>query len=421
MPIKNFLDSYLEYCKGPDVPLLYHRWCGVLALGVSIAKRAWFIRGPYQVCPNLYVMLMGEPGTGKGTACYYVQTVLQESGYEKFAADRSSKEKFLQDMADGMSYKEHNLDAALADTKIEGKQGYSLFGDTPGDFSDVFILAEEFNDFIGQNNADFVAWLTKMWSYEGTYRYRLKTGRSVSIPSPCLSILGGNTSQGFAAAFPPDISNQGFLARFILVSGDSSGSKTSFPTPPDPILKGELANFLELIRNTIAGEISAEPGVMDYLDELNQTWSGLEDPRFKDYGVRRFTQLIKVAICHTAARVAKTMSKEDVDKAHQLLKDTEHWMPKALGAFGKSRHSDVSNKILQVLHNTDRPLNMMEIWRVVVDDLDKLEDLTNILAKLKHAERVQVVKVADKVGYLPKHPAVRENVIQIKSKGEKSG
>lgn len=397
MVIKNFLDSYTEFTKNTiQIPELYNKWCGVMAVSSILGKRLWIPRGHLKIFPNLYIMLMGEPGTGKGVACDLVQSVLTEAGYEYFAADRSSKEKFLQDLADGISFnKPDSMDDLLASASF-GDQD-SLLSSEP---RECLVVAEEFSDFIGQNNADFIAFLTKIWSFSGTYRYRLKTGKSVGITEPYVNILGGSSSAAFALSFPPEIVAQGFLARLVLVAGEWSGLRVTFPTrPPDyDIRKSELAAYLAGIRSNCVGEITLSERAMQDIDKLNQSFGGVDDPRFRDYNVRRLTQFLKVCIVSCASRGDTKLQISDIEWADDLLRQTEHLMPKALGSFGKSKNADVSNKILQHLYTANAPIPTMQLWRIVCDDLDELQDLTKILHKLSSAHRIQSVGA----GWLPK-------------------
>ncbi|MFK5283171.1 hypothetical protein ACI3PL_26730, partial [Lacticaseibacillus paracasei] len=77
--------------------------------------------------------------------------------------------------------------------------------------AESFIAADEFNNFIGLGNTDFISILGELWDYEGVYDYRLKNSKSVFIPYPTISILGGNTPTGFSQAFPPESIGQGFF------------------------------------------------------------------------------------------------------------------------------------------------------------------------------------------------------------------
>lgn len=411
----NFLDSYLEFTeKIVPIPPLYHKWAAMMAVSSMLGKRLYIPRGHLKVFPNLYVMLMGEPGTGKGVASDLLQSVLRDAGYEYFAADRSSKEKFLQDLADGISFNKTSVDDLLESVTFGEKD--SLL---PTESRECLILAEEFSDFLGQNNSDFVAFLTKVWSFSGTYRYRLKTGRSVGITEPFINILGGSSSAAFALTFPPEIIAQGFLARLVLVNGEATGKRVSFPKQVDFSLMQELSQSLARIKANVSGAIHLTEKAEADLDLLNQSFGGVDDPRFRDYNVRRFTQLLKLCTICCAARGDNSLRIEDVERAHDLLCETEHQMPRALGAFGKSKNADVSNKILQILYTADRPIPTMVLWRIVCDDLDKLSDLSDILHKLSSAGRIQSLGAT---GWLPKvSPAAKEllKIVDPTKPGEK--
>lgn len=391
---KSFLEDYLEFGSlNPETPPLYHKWCGVLAISSMLGQRAWITRGHFQVFPNLYVMLMGDPGTGKGAACALLQRILTGAGYSTFAADRSSKEKFLEDFNNGFDF-----DAVLAEDSFAALGSTELFGTDSSASREVCILAEEFNDFIGKDPLDFVSLLTKLWSYTGVYRYRLKTGKQVAIPSPCVNLLGGNTQTNFSMVFPPELLGQGFLARMVFVAGRSTGKRISFPKSPDSNRYAALSTELMEIRNSCGGEIILTDEVIDALDGINQRWPGLEDIRFKHYGTRRFTQLLKLCIVMAANAKTTKLTLEHVKQANELLLEAEDLMPYALGEFGKARNSDVANTIMSILDSATAPIGTTGLWKHVSNDLDSIADLAKLLSNMLHADKVQQVNG----GWLPK-------------------
>jgi hypothetical protein len=392
--IPNFLLNYAEYAATmPEVPMLYNKWAGVMAVAATLGKSFYLKRGHFNVYPNLYVMLIGSPGTGKGVSFGILQGVMQASGYRAFAADRSSKEKFIQDLADGFDFRSDSAENEYESLNWDDAE-------SGGASRECFVMAEEFNDFIGTNNLEFIGLLTKLWSYTGTYSNRLKTGRSVEIFEPCVNLFGGNTHAGFAMAFPPEVLGQGFIARLLLVYGEATGRKVSFPKPPDPARKLELAKQLSSIRAGIRGEAEMPKNTEDLLDEINQSWTGFSDDlRFQHYGSRRFSQLLKLCLIFAAGRFSRTISREDVIDANTLLTDTEDVMGKALGEFGKAKHSDVNSKIMAALYETPKPLSVHDLWKFVSNDLDSISDLAKILQNLAHAEKIQNVNGK---GFLPK-------------------
>ena len=66
--MQTFFSMYEQYTRETEVPPLFHQWCAVCGVAASLGKNFYFARGHFNVHPNLYVMLIGSPGTGKGTS-----------------------------------------------------------------------------------------------------------------------------------------------------------------------------------------------------------------------------------------------------------------------------------------------------------------------------------------------------------------
>lgn len=421
---EGFLELYKSYVLGnTEAPTLFHIWCAICGVAATLGKSYYLTRGHFRVYPNLYVMLIGSPGTGKGTCINILQNLLLESGYRTFAADKSSKEKFLLDFHAGFSFDEEEQllsDAVGSGTiNINGLLSSSFnntdifAGLTNGVAKEVFIVAEEFNDFIGHNNIEFISLLTKLWSYEGIYRHRLKNSRSVCIHNPCINILGGNTSASFALAFPPEIIGQGFLARLLPIYGEPTGKRITFPERPSTETRDRLAQRLGGIRENCKGEANVTPGARDLLERINMQWRPIEDSRFQHYAARRFNQLLKLCLIFSAfsSNPNASITERTVRSANTVLTHTEELMPKAIGEFGKAKNADVTSKIMELLWQTDRPLTTNELWKLCSQDLNQFTDLGQIIANLKHADKIQAVQITKtkEQGWLPKNIVKNQN------------
>lgn len=413
---KDFMSLYLAYTSKTECPTFFHRWCGLTCLSAYLGRQIFFRHGHFTLYPNLYSMLIGSPGTKKSSAIKIGAKLLKQAGYSTFAAKKTRQEKFLLDLAEQSERKE-----ILASGGGDGASGFdvldqNLWGeDVDLDHADnyihkapaeCFIAADEFNNFIGLSNLDFVSILGELWDYEGVYDYKLKNSKSVFIPNPTISILGGNTPTGFAQAFPTESIGQGFFSRILLVYGEPSGVKYTFPPPPDETLQKELVALLHRIKETVIGELTMTPEAMELLDQIYRTWEGIDDPRFEHYTNRRLTHLLKLALVVTASRVSKVIEVKDVIHANTILTFTEELMPKALGEFGKAKNSDVTHKVMTTLDTTDKAVPFQAIWKVVHNDLDNRNQLVEILGSLQVADKVQVVDG----GYLPKKQVRKEGL-----------
>jgi hypothetical protein len=403
---ESLFDLYFQYAKDTEPPIIYHRWSLITSVSAFLGRQFWFPFGTTRIFPNMYVMLIGNPGTRKSTAIKMARRVIAGAGYDKFAAERTTKEKFLLDLEgapdEQPSYgrnagaKATNSADVLRNLRLTDSEDAH-----DGIPREVFITADEFNEFAGTGNLDFLSTLGALWDWDdesATYKQRFKNSKSISIFQPTITLLGGNTHSSFKLAFPEQAIGQGFLSRLILVHSEPSGRKITFPTKPPEELVTRIAERLAVIRSSVKGECQMTQGAKTALDVIYRTWSDLDDYRLKSYSTRRFTHLIKLCLVCTAMRGSSVLDTSDIILANTILAYTEGSMPKALGEFGKSRDSDAAHNIMTALYEAaadpvnPRPLNMDDLWKVVSRDLEKRERLADVLSSLAHAEKIQMVK-----------------------------
>lgn len=372
----DFLSSYLTYASANECPTTFHRWSAISILGAWLGRRLSFQLGHFKVNPNLYVMLMGSPGTRKSTAIKIAASLIKQAGYTNIAADRTTKEKFLLDLAgEDVSVSAENILEA------------NLFGANK-DSAEILVAADEFNQFIGNGNIEFLSLLGVLWDHNGVFQNRVKNSKSIEIIDPTVSLLSGNTPTGFSLAFPIESIGQGIFSRLLLVHGEPSGKKITFPEAPTSEETAIILDYLLRIRSSCYGTLQLSPHAKNLLDRIYKSWRGLDDVRFESYSNRRFTHLLKLCIIIAASRISTTLSDEDVIYANTILTHAEHTMPHALGSFGKARHSDVSHKLLQILDASHGVQKLKDLWKHLHTDLEKLTDLAEILKNLVAADKV---------------------------------
>lgn len=397
----DFFDTYFKYTEHTEPPRIYHRWCAITTIAALLGRNIYIQHGHFRIYPNLYCMLIGDPGARKSTAIKLIKKLLIASGYETIAADKTSKEKFLVDLEgnldeeEGTPHGKSNIYDRITSTNLWGD---SAVLQEP---KEVFVMADEFNEFSGTGNLEFYTTLGNLWDWDDDakpFKQRLKNSKSVAIYQPTVNILGGNTPDNFARAFPAEIIGQGFLSRMILVQGDKSGKQYTFPPEPTVTDTDEIVRLFQTLRSARIGKVTIEKEAAGILDDIYKRWVPLHDVRFSSYSNRRFTQLLKLTLVIIASRFGDTLTERDVITANTILSAAENTMPKALGQFGKSKNSDVVQRIMNVLEEASKPLNAKELWVHVHKDLEKISMLGDIMQGLLHAEKVQFVKGK---GWLP--------------------
>jgi hypothetical protein len=123
------------------------------------------------------------------------------------------------------------------------------------------------------------------------------------------------------------------------------------------------------------------------------------DPRFQYYTQRRLTHLLKLIIIVTASRLSLEPTEEDCILANTILHVAELQMPNALGEYGKSRYSEVSNAIIEHLNHVAYA-DFQSIYKIVRRDVAKINDVREILSGLEEADKIQKTKRNGKLIYL---------------------
>lgn len=366
----------------------------------------------------MYTIIVGNPGTRKSSAIRSAAKLLGKAGYDSFGPQRTSKEKFLIDLA-ANSWDED-------DGEEDGKKPIDVLkslriGAVSDDGSEqpheVFVAADEFNNFLGSGNIDFQSLLGELWDWDEpdrSYKQRLKNSKSIAVYQPTITILGGTTPTQFASCFPLESIGQGFMSRLILIHAEESGRKITFPPTPPQELTDKLVEHLVVMRSRCTGAVSMSAEARSALDTIYKGWPELDDARFKHYSTRRFTHLLKLCMVVAACRLSTHLTVQDVIYANTLLVFAESTMPKAVGELGKSRNSEAANKLMQFLYDARDAKSVQDMWKVVQNDLDSPTELAKLLMNLVQAEKIQLVKRANGTdGYLPRQKPMTRNVPYI--------
>lgn len=389
------LKDIIKLAENQEAADFSYLWAGLSCIAAQLARNVYIPFGNGKIYPNLYVMFVGDPGKRKSTAIKDLKKRIKAAGYQNICGDKVTMQKYLLDLA-GVG------EGSIEDSNItEFNLGITL---GTNDYVESYINQDEFSDFIGINNYPFISLLGNFWDIDEPYVYRTKNGQSIEIPSPIVNILGATTPSQFNTIFPPAISEQGFLSRLIIVNIPESKRKIARPLPSDANVIEKVVDGLKAVRR-LSGELVMSDAVWAKLEEIYLSWQPVEDTRFAHYSTRRHTQLLKLCILATCSRYTIEMSVDDVVFANTLLSFTEHFMPQALGQFGKNKDGDVNSKVISYLRSSFPTAKSLQDIIIPISTETDVLSLQKILTNLVVAEKV----VATSNGkYLPKLPSYKD-------------
>lgn len=394
-PEDNFFNAYFEFVGYPDnteSSLVCHRWCSISIVAATLARNFVLPFGFSQILPNQYIQIIGVPATRKSTAIKQAKSLLTQAGFNSFSPEKISLERFLMDLHE-LTWGTEEEQEKSSEFELEN----NIFGNSNPkeaaelmDIAEYYIASDEFVDFIGRNNIDFISLLGSLWDYKGVFDRKLKHSKTVYANNPTINIISGNTPEGFAQAFPPELQGQGFFSRLLLIHATPTGRKIAFPGSPEPKVVEKALGYLRDIKLICVGNAGITREAMELAKVIYERGEGaISDSRFQSYNGRRYSHMLKLSLIMAAARLSKVINTCDIIMANTILTFAEYQMPKAMGFYGRGRNSAVLHKIAECI-SINEGCTMRDIIKYVQQDLDNMSILGDLLNSLKQADKIVI-------------------------------
>lgn len=386
-------DAYFELVEdSSESPFLYHRWNLISTVAALLGRQVHLKFGFEDIYPNMYICLMGGAGTRKSSSISISRKVLAATGYNKFARERSSKEKFIKDLSVGFDVINGAITGDDDPLNVE-LDDFVKFEDR--DPSEVFVCAGELEDFLGNGDTAFISLLTNMWDNLPHYSHGKMTSADLLIKEPTVNLLGGCTPVTFSTVFPPEVIGQGMLSRLLLIYGGGVRKKITIPAQPNAELLSFFCEHMASIKNQVKGVMLLDDDALKVVDTIYQKGVPVDDVRLESFNNRRLTHLLKLCMVLAALELETTITKDIVIEANTILHYTEQLMPKALGEFGKSSTGDKAAIVLQALQQaveaTGDGLSLQKLFQTVSTHFDsRNKDFAEVIAKLRESGKIEI-------------------------------
>ncbi len=390
-----FLRTYLQYVDQTESPKLMHVWSAISAASACMGKHVALPFGIGDITPNIFVLLVGPPGTRKSKAIDYASSLIKSSTGVRFAPDDTGGQRqglisaIEGDMQlDDAEQELELMSNAISINSLTDIGNIRVNTTNSSDTHHIFACASEFGTFMGEGNVNMTRFLNKVWDGED-YNYKLKNTQKV-LKDPLMTIIGGTTATDIARILPNESIGQGFMSRWILVFVAQKAKKVSRPKL-DTALAEWLKERYAWLHYEMHGLMNETEEAAERLNSIYEKETvDLQDSRFLYYAERRHTHLQKLCMIVTALRQSYTIEVDDVEQAHLLLTTTEEFMPEALGEFGLSPIGAAKQKMLEFLQHTHEPISTSILWTVMQRDM-KLTDFRSAIADLINADKIQEV------------------------------
>jgi hypothetical protein len=389
--LPDFLQAYSLYTANTESAKIFHEWVGISLISSVLRKKVKFKLGRLSVYPNLYIVLVAEPGKARKTvAMSYGVPLLKHIEDIKMSADSITREALLQDL------ERCAVDSPMPDGRLFKHSSLS-------------IISPEFESFLGQktDNAKMLVLLTDLFDCsEDPYKYRTKNSGDTIIPSVYLSILGATTPESLATAFPSAAIGGGLSSRILFIWADVKDKKVPIPEETEEIitLKSLLKNDLFTI-SQLAGVYDFTKEARDYWISWYNTYEDLDinrlctDPSFNGWYSRKPMMVLKLGMILSASKSNETLiTSQYLAEAIIKIEEAEVLMGNAFRSVGRSQFTGETDKVISII-KANKEIDEHSLMRMVWRDLDSVKFET-VINTILSTGRVKKFVTGDKPTYI---------------------
>ena len=373
--LTDWLEAYLELNANTEPASVFDQWVGYSVIAAALRRKAYLQLGRLIYYPNMYVVLVADPGIARKTqAIKYGMNFLNTIPEIKMSADSATKEAMTDD--------------------IEKSAFNELLEDgTELRHSSLNIISKEFESFLGQKkeNTRMLTALTDLFDCPDDWSSRTRHGPSNKIIRPWLNLLAATTPDSLASSLPASAIGGGLTSRILFIWAEKKKKSVAIPamTPQEQALFGKLEKDLYQI-SRISGEYTMDNACksnwVDWYNAYDEDEGGdriCTDNSFMGWYSRKPTYIIKLSILRAAATSNNlNISWFHIEEAIAAIRSVEMTMGNAFKAIGKSDITAEVDSVLRIIRNfqwIEEKKLMTIIWRDI--DAQKFDNVIDTLRK----------------------------------------
>ena len=384
-PFPDWIAAYVEYMKDTEFPNSYHIWNAISCIAGALQRRVYMPWGRQTIYPNMYVILVGPSGLGKGESMRPVIDIFTQVPGLNVAPDSVTIQELIR------------LMGALKDNTYATPEG--LYKTQTA----MQVFAKELVVLLGTKDMKKVSILTDLYDSHDIWKDGTKTQGSAELSNICLNILGASAPDWFSTMLPLESMGGGFTSRIVFVV-ENQKSKIN-PRPP-------YEDWHKLQRDLLIADlqrIASLTGTFEFTEDADKVYNEfyytqekniqkgifpIHDPAFEGYATRRTLHLRKMCLAISAARGRDgEVPAEDFQTAVQILEATETRMPRLFGGVGRGQLGPIINSVIEYLlkYGDSKRSSLM---RAFYKDLDA-STLDIVESTLERMNFIKVMRAAN--------------------------
>jgi hypothetical protein len=328
--LSDWLGAFLDYTAELESPHGYLQWSGLATIAGAAQRKIYMESTAFFAFTNMYVVLVGPPGSKKSTAIRAGRKLLKKVPGINMSGDAPSVVGLMKDFADIVQKDHQSLNAFISE------------------FGSLFENATE----------TMTGFLTAIYDGDDDYTKRTRVGGKEHIPFPWLNMVAGTTPTWLGDNLRKSAVEGGLVARTLYIYSDEIILKSPFPRYNKAIraLEEHLIHDLAHI-SVLGGEFDFAGGESGeayrwfadwYIDR--KRFPRVSDNRTAGYFVRKPIHLLKVAMALSLSRSdSLQLSLENLEVALAMLDGIESGMSRAFSAVGGNMLATELERVERIL------------------------------------------------------------------------
>lgn len=332
----------------------------------------------WKLFPNLYTVLVGRPGLGKGAAINPMIALVKEAGVANILSDRITMEYVLEKLSKGFpkTLSTQIPGSPLQSIKI-GTEAACLMVSTE---LSVFITASQFS----------ITCLSDLWDCkEGIYQYGTRGKGEWNLNNPYVTLIGASAQDWLVKSVPADAVGGGFTRRVNFVFASKKDKKVPWPQKNGNLGTQGLVDDLRAI-SQLRGEFTFTPGARPTFEAyyLSCEPNDFDDEATVVYKTSKWANASKLAMCISAARGdSLEINKADFEEAIVRTEEVVEDLKIVFRSVGESPLVSATARVLTFIE-TQGYASRQEILKINWKHISDM-DLDRIIATLREANVIE--------------------------------
>lgn len=331
---KDFLGAFQEYADDGFCPPQFNLWSGISVVAGALERKVWLQWSPtLSYYPNMYVLLVGLPGSGKSTALNRAVNLINQlyaEGTVSLIPTQVTEAKFIELIGEKRAFEEGN------------RVTYQSAG---------YYSASEASNSLKEIYGDITACMTDFYDCPPLWEKATKKDGRFTLENVCFNLLAGSTFDYLGKLITDDNILGGFASRLTyVVSADESVKLQKFRYDVGGVSKEKedyrqalLADLRQI--NRMVGAFRAEKSFGDAWEtwdaEFQERRIAMKSEKMKSLLVRTNTSVYKLSMILAASESSSLVLHErHLTRAVELMKETEDSLP---DTFRASKSSQVNS------------------------------------------------------------------------------